>query len=466
MVKHTFLDKCCTIFKGSKLNTGLNPVAELNYGDNISRILIHFDIEELQKLYNDKTFYDLKYLKHVLKMTNCGSVNNDIHNEKLFSDTCQRKERASSFDVILFKVPKEWDNGKGVDFLGDFWTTNNHIYSDAGCTWYQRINGGLWDEEGIYSSEKLSHEYDKFSAGDESVIIARQHFDIGNENFEFDITDYVNDLILNKDKNYGLCLCFSPLLEMSFTEKDQYVGFFGPYTNTFFHPYLESMYSHPIKDDRDNIRTGKTNRIYLYCKDGDEYLNLDNIPTCEIEGFNNNLIVKQHTKGVYYAEFSLKKGEVENDTILYDKWSNLVLNGEKLEGQEFDFVVSEENNLFSNKTASKSEYIPSLTGIIPDEMLQVGEIRVVDVIWRKKYTTNIIKNLENSYFRLYVKDGLKEINVIDYHPINKLYLNSQFVIDTNDFIPNDYFIDIKLGNTYYKDVLRFTVLSNIDKKYI
>lgn len=466
MVKHTFFDKCCTIFKNSVLNTGLNPVAELNYGENISRTLIHFDIEELKKLYEDKTYCDLSNLKHVLKMTNCGSVNNDIHNENLYSSSCQRKERATSFDILLFRIPKEWDNGKGVDFLTDFWITDNHKFSDSGCNWFQRMNGAPWEEEGIYSTEKMSSEYDKFSAGEESIIISRQHFDIGNENFEFDITDYVNDLILGKEKNYGLGLCFSPLLEMKIVEHDQYVGFFGPYTNTFFHPYLETIYDSPIKDDRASFYNGKTNRLYLYCKDGDDFINLDELPSCSIEGVDKDIVVKQQTKGVYYAEISFKRGEMEKDTILYDKWFNLSLNGEKLDDQEFDFVVLGDNNLFSNKTVEKDNYVPSLTGIIPDENLQVGEIREINVVFRKKFTTNISKNLENVFYRLYVKDGSKEISVIDYHPIDKSYLDSYFIIDTNNLIPNDYYIDIRQGNRYYKDVLRFTILSKIENKFI
>ena len=35
MLKHTFLDKCSTIYKDSEINTGLNPVMELNYGIDV-----------------------------------------------------------------------------------------------------------------------------------------------------------------------------------------------------------------------------------------------------------------------------------------------------------------------------------------------------------------------------------------------------------------------------------------------
>ena len=48
MVFRTFLDKCNTIVKGSNDNFGLNPILMLHYGGLVSRILIHFDIEELK----------------------------------------------------------------------------------------------------------------------------------------------------------------------------------------------------------------------------------------------------------------------------------------------------------------------------------------------------------------------------------------------------------------------------------
>ena len=49
MITHTFFDKCNTIIEGSENNTGLNPVAELNVGDTLTRILISFDLTRLKE---------------------------------------------------------------------------------------------------------------------------------------------------------------------------------------------------------------------------------------------------------------------------------------------------------------------------------------------------------------------------------------------------------------------------------
>lgn len=466
MIKHTFLDKCCTIFKNSDVNTGLNPVAELNCGKDITRALIHFDIEELQALYNDKVYPDIKQLTHVLKLTNCGSVNNDIHDMPLATRFCEMKERATSFDILLFKLPNEWDGGKGVDYMTDFWITENRKISNMGCNWFQRVNGGDWDDAGVYTSEFLSLEYDKFSEGKDSVIIARQHFDIGNENFEFDITNYVNDLILGNEKNFGLGLCFTPATESKKMKRQQYVGFFTCHTNTFFHPYLESKYHGKLEDDRDCFEIGKNNRLFLYCTDGKEHFNLDEMPICNIDGFDKNIEVKQFSKGIYYAEFSLKNTEVEPYTILYDKWSNLVYNGEKLDDEEFEFVALPRQKMFNINKEQCIEYIPYINGIYDNEKVSVGEIRKMDVTFREKYTTNKYKVLPDAYYRVYVKEAGKELDVFTWTPIEKRFLQNTFVINTNDLIPNNYYIDIKLGNTIYKSISEFQVVSNITNRYI
>ena len=467
MIKHTFLDKCCTILKNSDLNTGLNPVAELNYGKNITRALIHFDVSELQKLYENKELDINDNLTHVLKLTNCGSVISDIHDTLVHTSSCERKERATSFDILLVKVPNEWDGGKGVDFANDFWITGNKKFSIEGCNWFQRISGGLWDEEGVYSNTFLTKEYEKFSAGEDSVIITRQHFDVGNENFEFDITNYVNKLIQGEEKNFGLMLCFSPMLERTKTTLQQYVGFFTCYTNTFFHPYVETIYTDIISDNRDTFNIGETNRLYLYCFDGNEYYNLDELPQCVIEGYEDkDIIVKQQGKGVYFAEFSFKKGEIEPNTILYDKWLNLTVNGEKLDDEEYEFLVLPPIRKFMIKETDNKEYIPTLKGIYEGEKVTIGEKRKIDVVFREKYSSNTYRTFDKVYYRLYVKEGNKEIDVFPWLLMEKRFLTNRFYVETNDIIPNDYFIDVKYGDKYFKEILNFTVVSNISQRYV
>ena len=118
MVFRTFLDKCNTIVKSSNDNFGLNPILMLHYGGLVSRILIHFDIEELK----NKIGTNVDNFSHKLLFTNCGSLDTNNFNIPInsFSNSGIR-ERATSFDIIAFEVPVNWDNGIGFDSSTDYW---------------------------------------------------------------------------------------------------------------------------------------------------------------------------------------------------------------------------------------------------------------------------------------------------------------------------------------------------------
>ena len=134
MIKHIFLDKCNTIIKDSDLNTGLNPVVELNTGKMTSRILLHFDLNELKDGVQAGE-YQTENLTHTLKMFNCGSVNLPIFNDEL-QDGNFTKTRATSFDVIAFRLPYIWDKGRGYDYHGDFFQQSLKKTVKSGSTWF------------------------------------------------------------------------------------------------------------------------------------------------------------------------------------------------------------------------------------------------------------------------------------------------------------------------------------------
>ena len=95
--QRTYLDKCATIVRGSECNTGLNPVSELVWGRNLSRFLVHFDHSKLKKLVEDKTYADITKLKHILKITNAGSLDmSETHKVYQSQIDGESKKRTSS----------------------------------------------------------------------------------------------------------------------------------------------------------------------------------------------------------------------------------------------------------------------------------------------------------------------------------------------------------------------------------
>ena len=257
MVTRTFLSKCTTIFMDSEDNFGLHPIGMLNRGLIVSRALIKFDTDKISSRMLDGTYLNRNNLKHVLKLYNCGSIDNKKFGNPIPSnDYNGEKIRNTSFSIIVFPIPKEWDRGVGFDNSDDIWFVGNSKKSTQGCNWYQAKNGVLWDNEGIISTDQLRVEYTKYLNGEDSIIIASQHFDYGNEDFSIDITDYVNDIVDGKIKDNGLCICFAPTDDADDDKITKYTGFFTDKTNTFYEPYLESKYDEIIFDDRNNFKIG------------------------------------------------------------------------------------------------------------------------------------------------------------------------------------------------------------------
>ena len=498
MVYKTYISKFNTIISGSKLNTGLNPIAELVYGHDtvVSRILMYFDHNKVKELMGNGSMVDISKMKHTLHITNAGSIDfTQLHQKETSSINSRTKIRATSFDIIFFLIPKPWDRGKGFDYSRNFINMDfycqkkvnidpERLVSEDGCNWFQRMNGLKWDEPGVYSNDKLSEEYDKFSAGEESIVIGRQHFDVGNENINLDITDVFNKFLYGDLENYGIGMAFSPMLEISDSEYENYIGFLTDKTNTFFEPFVETRYDDQVLDDRANFVLGKRNRLYLYCTIGDHLEDLSLNPTVTIRNGEGEIIrdatgremtwimSKRQSKGVYYIDFKLSRSDFEPNTMLYDSWTNIQYQGTLLDDVELDFVIKESANYFNignSLSTTDVTFSPTIAGIKEKEQLYRGDIRKLVIQAKPSYTNNTVQLLDSMDIRLYVKDGTREIDVIEWDKVNKAFLDNYYVIDTNILIPQRYFVDVRIkygmNSIIHHDVLQFDIVDDLNNKY-
>lgn len=479
MVARTFLDKCNTIVNGSNDNFGLNPVCALSYGSIHSRGLIHFNENHIKEMY-EKGEYNPETTVHRLRMFNCASWDPSKYMEKkeIGKHLSDEERRAVSFDIILFKLPTDFDAGAGFDNSTDIWFVGYNSPSQDGSTWFNSQSGLKWETPGIYTPEFLWDEYEKWGNGEESVVIGRQHFDYGNENLDIDITDYVNS-VLNGEKNYGLGIAFSPRLELLKKHHVSYIGFFTNNTNTFFEPFIETRDYSEVNDDRYKFYAGKTNKLYFYSVFGGVFTDLDELPTCEIEG--EKYPVKRQKTGVYYAEVKLGKKRIpgEDDcgnpvdsyvprkaSVLYDTWGNLKYNGEELDDVELEFQVvpASEFFKFGEEIESAKNLVPTISGINDDEKLYQGDRREIDVIFKIQYSSTDYELVDNAYYRIYVKDGQREVDVIDWDHIDSIGRKNSFFINTAEMVPYDYYVDImtEVGREkrIFKNKLHFKVIDN------
>jgi len=496
MVFFTYISKWDTIVSNSKINTGLNPVSELVYGRDtiVSRALLYFDHNKVKKLIDDGIMVDKTKMKHILHITNAGSIDmTQLHHCETSSINENKKIRAASFDLIFFLIPKPWDRGKGFDYSKTYLNFGYYsptpidpkrLVSEDGCNWFQRQNGLKWEEEGIYTNDTLSKEYDKWSAGEDSIVIGRQHFDYGNENISLDITNTFNKFIDGKLDNYGIGIAFSPMLELKNSEYENYLGLLTDKTNTFFEPFVETRYDDVVSDDRANFVLNKKNRLYLYCTIGESLEDLDKLPTVTITNGEDEVIrgkggmlmedieAKKFAKGIYYIDVLLSKSDFEADTMLYDTWDGLVYQGVELDAVELDFTLKNTPNFFNignSLSSTDATFSLVISGIKEKEQVYRGDARKLVIAAKPQYVTNTVQLVDNMDIRLYIKDGTREIDVIEWDKVNKAFVENYYIIDTSILIPQRYFIDIRIkygmNLIVHHDVLSFDIVDLLNNKY-
>jgi hypothetical protein len=462
MVLRTYFDKNNTIISNSIANTGLNPVTELFYGgfdgiEKYSRFIFHFDETRLKNLYDNGTFTDLTKLKHTLRLTNTGSFDTELLNGTMGS-----KDRTSSFDLILFKINQEWDNGVGYDYEVPILVNGDYLYSTRPSNWVNAKTGVAWENgNGVYSGSPSN------------ITIATQHFDKGNENIEMDITDYVNG-VLTGDTNYGLGIAFDRGYELIDTIKLQYVGFFTNNTQTFFEPYIETIYENHIKDDRNNFFLDKHNKLYLYVNIAGNPTNLDQIPSVNVLDHNGELFsaytasdVTHVTKGVYSIDIIVPTND-NIETMYNDVWTNIIINGVTRPEIHLEFVVKSSTEYYNlgPDTMLPKKVAVNISGIRNQENIKRGDVRRVIVSARIPYTVEQTQYIDNLQYRLYVKEGTRELTVIDFQPVEMANNYYYFLLDTPSLIPNTYYLDVlvtsNLEVTTLKNVCQFNIVNQVE----
>jgi hypothetical protein len=483
-INKSYFNKNNTIISNSFTNTGRNPVTELFYGavstsqypSGFSRFIFNLDLKLLLDKINDGTITKgcVDNMTHTLKMTNTSTFNIDELNTR----TSQQRLRATSFDLILFRIPyldnnqtpQIWDEGVGYDFADLTYEISvlDKNYSVRPSNWFETTTISVWSEPGIYNNKNLG----TINFND-LVIVDTQHFQFGNEDINFDMSNEINSIIDGTLTNIsGWGIAYYPQIENFTGLTDTYeVQFFTRHTQTFYEPYLETNYNDLIEDDRNRFVLGKTNKLYLYLFDEGNPINLDELPLVDILDSNGDVIVGltglttcQRTKGVYEVVIPPLSG-YKTPCTFSDKWYNLKLNGFTIPVITNDFVLYPFKTSIQIGTESIDPKIYGFDyyGIKQDEKILNTDIRKVGVSIKQAYTTNKLLNNVDAFYRVYVKEGQTEVQVQDWTKLNRTPNEYYFIFDTRDKIPNEYFIDMKVINggeiNTYKREIKFQVVN-------
>jgi len=178
-----------TLIYNSYTNTSRNPIVELFFGrvENLStpigysRYIFNVDLSKLQEKISEKIISTncTTAMTHTLKMTNTSEFDEDAFNSK----TPSGRRRATSFDLVLLRIPQSqnWDSGVGYDYY-DYNATiyDDKSYSERPSNWFQRTTTNLWSNSGLYNNQNNATGTGvNYSA---LTIVDIQHFELGNEN--------------------------------------------------------------------------------------------------------------------------------------------------------------------------------------------------------------------------------------------------------------------------------------------
>jgi hypothetical protein len=372
------------------------------------------------------------------------------------------KVRTTSFNLILFRIDQEWDNGVGYDYEPPLLSYGDPAYYIGPSNWVRSQTGIEWSGgSGVYSGSPSA------------ITITYQHFDKGNENIEMDITDYVNS-VLTGHTNFGLGIAYDRIYEQLETAVPQYVGFFTNNTQTFYEPFIETIYDNHIADDRNDFYTDKNNKLYLYVNLGGNPTNLDNIPSVNVYDSSGILFsayttsnVKHITKGVYSIDINVPSSY--GDCVMFsDEWTNISINGVSRPDISLDFILKDSLEYYNIGDVSSlpKKVAVNVTGIQNNEKIKRGDVRKVIVSARIPYTVEQSQLIDNIKYRLYVTEGKPEFTVIDFQPLEKTNSHYYFLLDTDSLIPNTYYLDVlvtsNLETTTLKGVLQFDIVSQVD----
>jgi hypothetical protein len=496
-ILRSYIDKNNTIISNSYVNTGRNPVIELNFGASdlivpnfgFTRFIFDLDLSLLEQNIASGVISTgcTSAMTHTLKMTNTSSFDNELLNTFMSNE----RRRATSFDLILWRIPKfsgntgnpqQWDEGVGYDY-SDFNIAQNsanggispltyvdsRAYSTRPSNWYQTTTLSGWSQNGIYDNRNQGAV--NYSG---LTIIATQHFELGNEDLNMDMTNEINGILNGSITGVtGWGISYLPQIENITGLTDSYsVAFFSRHTQTFYQPYLLTDYNDLIQDNRNQFLKNQENKLFLYIYQNGDLANLDSDPFVRIEDRNGDAVTGMgalttclKTKGVYEVVVPNGFANFPTPCQFYDVWSGLTINGQSIPNVTNQFTLQQYSSGIQIGPVSKEPQIYGFDfyGILQNEKILNSDIRKVGVTIKKAYTGQQMLLDVSAFYRVYVTEGTTEVIVQDWTPVNRTPNEYYFIFDMRDKIPNQYYVDIQVNSSgeknTYKRQLTFSIVN-------
>lgn len=458
-VYRSYFQKNNTLIENNELNVSQNPVGEISYGTllkSVSRIIFKPDFSLLIDKINEEGIPLSKIVSHKLHFTNTIA---EIPQKAGAYSYSRIIERAASFELDLFTLLEDWDEGRGYVFA---YNDDELIHVPKGASnWYFRKTGVPWAQAGGFVSTGAT------GVTGTSTVIGTQFFEKGSENIDIDVTNYINALLFTGGTDFGFGLKMNDLLENTESLNRKAVAFHLKNTNTFYEPYIETIIDDQINDDRNFFFMDKDNDLYLYSNAGD--VQISGVTIYDFNGDVYQVVtasgITRVKTGTYKISVNVDSSEYPDAVIFRDVWT-IVQNG-KMKNISNDFYLVDSDKFYSfglSNRLNPDNYHFSYFGVNSQEYLKRGDKRRIEVTVKQLYK-NLDSNLPlNLEYRLFMKQSNDvQIDIIPYTKVDRTVAGYEFILDTSWLIPQDYYLDLKISDgTVFnrKSPIRFTVVSD------
>lgn len=445
-------------------NSGQNAITDLWYGgggtdtalarrSSISRFIVKFDLEELIEKISTKDINEDLVESYTLKMVNAIPGDRILEPEYEFDQLDKRV--AASYDLIAFPINKDWDEGRGYDLYQENYLVKQ--YGNPLATGYSNWNSATlmtsWDEPGVYTNPTASTAVTYYST---------QHFDIGNEDIEMDITDIVRDWLSGGTENNGIGIAYRRDYELLSTDTRYIASFFTEKTNSFNKPYIEVSYSQSFEDDRLQVSNNRTSRLFLYTFAGNDAVNYYSAGTVDIKtvaGANvyTGLTPTQLEKGVYYVDIWMSaatRGQQYKDV-----WNDVTF-VPGVDQQDIEQMFTIRDNYYTSNAPQVNQYSVNIYGIGNNSILSIGETHKVFADVRVNYSSrNEPLTAYDLKYRIVMNN---QDEVVPWTSVNQAVINkcktNYFTLETGWLLHNQtYRIEFRIDEFGTKRVLPQTV---------
>ncbi len=316
--------------------------AETGTIDELSRILIHFNLDPIRELTGTILDFSTSTFRAYIKLY----------------DVYGGQTTPSNFNVSVFALNKEFNEGTGRD-IASFRDLDCANFLTASVTNYSST---LWSISGA------NHPTQDYI----SSTVRNQTFSTGEEDLEIDITNIISGTLAGIYPDYGFRISFSGTHETD--DKTRFVKRFASRhaNNPTKKPQLIVKFFDYMQDDIGTFNFGLTGSLFLY---NTNYGRLTNIPNVSgsnclllevVSGTNSNsylsgtLILSQSVSGTSYTHRILSGTVVQLSGTLYRKYitgSQYSIGNNFISGVYFaNFAIdsSETGSLLSEVRSSNS----------------------------------------------------------------------------------------------------------------